>query len=171
MTHSVAQETLTCGACRSPFTRDRKRGVKPKNCPDCTQILVDQAQAAATAEERTQTLHCESCGQDWERTAQRGKPPKRCDSCKGSTPQRQFVQVNRQEIIDAADSVNNMLQATSGTGMDQYTIARLLKDHPDVSVEEQYKFAYIQSQLKQGKRPVKAQAALKRVWTSLEGNL
>lgn len=163
MTNSVATETLTCATPNcGTFTRDRKRGVKPKHCPTCTQRLADEAKAADQAEAKVQNLHCESCGKDWTRPAQRGKPPKRCSDCapqKAATARPAPVSrvVNPQLAVAPTD--------------EHYTVKRLLKARPATPVEEQYKFQYIESQLADASAPDDRIAALKRVWQNLEGQL
>ena len=156
---AVPTETLKCAACGTDFDRERKRGVKPKNCPSCTQRLADEAKEAAAAEERSQKLHCESCDQDWERPAQRGKPPKKCPSCSGF-----------RHVIPASNGTSAPtplpVQASSF-----YTLARLHGQYNRIPTEDQFKFSYIESQLRSGQRDDESQTALKSTWTRLENSL
>lgn len=164
-------ETLTCARCGSDFDRERKRGVKPKHCPDCMAEALAEAAAAAAAEQHTQTLHCEACGKDWERPAQRGKPPKRCADCAApKAPVARPAPVSQPAVAAPAPAVAQTV--TLGNGhRTHYSVERLLKDNEGVPMEEQYKFLYIESQLKEANVPVDRAAALKRVWTALEGDL
>lgn len=167
-------ETLTCASCGQPFDRERKRGVKPKNCPTCADQLYEAAREAAQAEaaDKTQTFVCEQCGDTWTRPATPGKPPKRCEKCRGSKTVSRTKQANPQAAQRPAPVIP-ITPATHISAGGQYSLKRLLEDHTGVSMEDQYKFLYIESELghKTNKRTNDEVAALKRVWATLEGNL
>jgi hypothetical protein len=63
-------ETLFCERGKHKWTRDKKQGKKPHNCPKHKPIQ--------TIKSSTRTLHCELGNHDWEAPRKRGAGPKNC---------------------------------------------------------------------------------------------
>ncbi len=131
----MALETLTCSVGGHTFTRESKRGVKPKICiphkanPNATfatslqkgRIITVPAKKAASVKApalvsvpdtgtKMQTLHCRTGNHEWQRPSARGVKPADCPQHKhtGFAPKNVVVRVRPETVTgDVPQKSNN----------------------------------------------------------------
>jgi hypothetical protein len=73
-TVAVKMDRLKCERGNHMWSRESKRGVKPKNCPDHKPVVA----VSVTSHNGFQTLHCQTGNHDWQRESKRGVKPANC---------------------------------------------------------------------------------------------
>lgn len=119
---SQSTEILHCELGNHKWDRERKRGVKPRNCPDHQPVI-------ETTEAPQQKLTC-AAGHEWTRPPQRGKPPRYC-------PEHSAHVASTITTANGDVTVNRNFP----------TLDTLLVQYPNMDSETVYKLRYIETVL------------------------